>query len=153
MLITKKRKTQKGELLQCYGPRSECCPVNVAGSQEKQSKLQTHWLLSFLLRPLLPPLPTSPPNRCLLLVYYLFCLHSVLGKKGSESALNKQTESNLFPLFNAAVYSSSGFLFCFFDQVVAMGGSGTLISVYPEELTFLCKLCGFLDIFVRIAIG
>jgi hypothetical protein len=34
-----------------------------------------------------------------------------------------------------------------------MGGSGTLISVYPEELTFLCKLCGFIDIFVRIAIG
>lgn len=35
-----------------------------------------------------------------------------------------------------------------------MGGGGTLISVYPEELTFLCKFCGVLGIFlIHIAIG
>jgi len=35
-----------------------------------------------------------------------------------------------------------------------MGGSGTLISVYPEELTFLCKFFEVLGVFfIHIAIG
>ncbi|CAO2039910.1 unnamed protein product, partial [Urochloa humidicola] len=83
------------------GPRSECCPVNVAGEPRKAK--QTHWLLSFLL-----PLASSPPHFSSesLPFFSLFCLHSVVGER----------------------------------EVVAMGGGGTLISVYPEELTFLFEL-------------
>ncbi|AQK54048.1 vesicle-associated protein 2-1 isoform X1 [Zea mays] len=75
-------------------------------SLEPRKARQTAKPLSFLLGLWLPPLPTSPPNRCLFVSFFFY-------------------------------FASSQFLE---GKAAAMGGSGTLISVYPDELTFLFEL-------------
>jgi hypothetical protein len=55
------KKTERASCHSAAGPISECYPVNVARSQEKQSRANP--LASLFPPPLIPPRPVSPPNR------------------------------------------------------------------------------------------
>uniref|UniRef100_A0ACD5YX11 Uncharacterized protein n=1 Tax=Avena sativa TaxID=4498 RepID=A0ACD5YX11_AVESA len=101
----KRRKTRTAT-----GPRSECCPVNVAGKPRKAKRTHSsiHSFSLFLPPPPLP-VPISPPNRCFF-------------------------PSSIFTSTPAGPACLPG------EKGVAMGGGGTLISVYPDDLTFVFEL-------------